>query len=140
MATRRFTPVRGRMMRITELDGCGRIKPGPCSAIASAGFVSVSATPRQTEPEAITVTNASGGQCVNDEPAPRFLGWDVTISFCEVDPEVFSKVTGQPVEYDHEGNAVGFRTNSDVDPSLKAFALEVWQDIPGDECDEDALH
>lgn len=139
MTNRTFAPIRGRVMRVTELDGCGRIKPGECTSITTDGFVTVTATARNTEPTAVTVTNASGNVCVNDTPPPRFDGWTVGITFCGVNPELFSKLTGQPVEYDHQGNAVGFRTNSDVDPSRKAFALEVWSDIPAEECDEESV-
>ena len=139
MTNRTFAPIRGRVMRVTELDGCGRIKPGACTSITTDGFVSVGATARNTEPTAITVQNASGNTCVNDTPPPRFDGWTLSITFCGVNPELFAKLTGQIVEYDYLGNAVGFRTNSDVDPSKKAFALEVWSDIPAEECDEDSL-
>lgn len=139
MTNRTFTPVRGRVARVTELDGCGRLKPGPCAAIVTEGIVTIGATARQIETEAITVTNFNGKQCASDTQPPRFDGWTVNITFCAVDPELFSKLTGQPVEYDHLGHAVGFRTNSDVDASKKAFSLEVWSDIPSEECDEESL-
>lgn len=138
MTNRTFTPVRGRVMRVTSLDRCGRVKPGPCTSISSEGFVSVGATPRTTEPEEISVTNAAGKKCMSDIPEPKFEGWTLTVSFCDVNPELYAKLTGQPVEYDANGDAVGFRTNSDVDTSLKAFALEVWNDVPGEVCDDNA--
>ena len=55
MTNRTFAPIRGRVMRVTELDGCGRIKAGACTSITTDGFVTVTATARNTEPTVLIV-------------------------------------------------------------------------------------
>jgi hypothetical protein len=134
MADQCFSMVRGRVMRATRLDGCGRVKASGCSAIVSEGFVSVAFTANIDEGEEITVTNASGKTCVRDTPVPRLSNYTLVITFCEVSPELYAMLTGQSVVFNANGDAVGFRVNTDVDPSDSGFALEVWSNVPGVTC------
>lgn len=134
MADQCFSMVRGRVMRITRLDGCGRVKSSGCSAITSEGFVSIAFTANIDEGEEIAVTNASGKTCVRDTPIPRITNYSLVFTFCEVSPELYAMMTGQAVVFDGEGNAVGFRVNTDVDPSDSGFATEVWSNVPGVQC------
>ena len=129
-----FSMVRGRVMRATRLDGCGRVKAAGCSSITSEGFVSVAFTANIEEGEAISVPNAAGQICVSDTPAPRLTGYTIVVTFCEVSPELYALLTGQAVVYNASGDAVGFRVNVDVDPSDSGFGLEVWSNVPGVAC------
>lgn len=138
MADQCFSMVRGRVMRVTRLDGCGRVKPSGCSAITSEGFVSIAFTANIDEGEEISVTNAGGKTCVRDTPVPRITGYSLVFTFCEVSPELYAMMTGQAVVFDGDGNAVGFRVNSDVDPSDSGFAVEVWSNVPGVTCGAEA--
>jgi hypothetical protein len=127
--------VRGRVMRVTRLDGCGAlVDPSTCSAIVSDGFVSVELTANIETGDDITVTNAAGKTCVSDPAVPTLNGYGVQITFCQVDPQLYAMLTGQAVVVDSAGNAVGFRINTDVDPSDSAFALEVWSNVPSIAC------
>jgi hypothetical protein len=129
-----FPLVRGRVMRATRLDECGRVVDSGCSAITTEGFVSVALTANITDAEVITVVNAGGKQCVNDTGSPTFGGYGVAITFCNVDPELYGMMTHQEVVYDADGDAVGFRMSTAVDVSKAAFALEVWSNVPGVAC------
>lgn len=129
-----FSMVRGRVMRVTRLDGCGRPKASGCSAIVSDGFVSIAYTANIDEGEELTVTKANGKTCVQDTPVPRIKNYTLVFTFCEVDPELYAMMTGQSVVYDGAGEAVGFRVNSEVDPSDSGFAIEVWSNVPGVVC------
>jgi hypothetical protein len=135
--SRCFSPVRGRAMRVTRLDGCGRPVYGEESVGVSDGFVSVSFTANSDEGEEINVTNAAGKTCVREVPCPTFLGYGVEIEFCNVDPALFAILTGQEAELDEEGYAVGFRVNSDVSACNSGFALELWTGVPGVACTDD---
>lgn len=138
MATRRFPMVRGRVMRVTRLDGCGRVQPSACSSLVSDGFVSIELTANISEGDAISVVNASGRTCVSDPAVPQFDGYGVQVTFCQVDPEIYAIMTGQAVVFDGDGDAVGFRVSSDVDVTLSGFALEVWSNVPTEACASDA--
>lgn len=131
-----FSLVRGRVMRVTRLDGCGATVLGPTSTVISDGFITVGLSPQTDEGTTISVTNAAGKICVLDEPPPTFLGYDVTIEFCGVNPDLLNLVTGQPIVTDAtDAQGVGFRVNSGIDASAIGFALEVWSNVPTAACE-----
>ena len=76
-----FSPIRGRAMRATKLDRCGRPETGDNVAIETDAFVEITMTARITEGEAITVTKANGKQCVNDKGVSTWDGWTVNIPY-----------------------------------------------------------
>lgn len=135
-ANKCFPLVRGRVMRVTRLDACGRIADRACSSIATEGFVSVALTANIDEGEEINVTNAGGRTCVKDTPDPTFTGYGVAVTFCDVNPDLYAMMTNQSVVYDNAGTAVGFRVNSKVRTGDANFALEVWSNVPGVVCDD----
>jgi len=134
--TRCLSLVKGRRIRVTQLDGCGRPVYGDDSQVVSKGFISVAFTANTTDSDEISVTNAAGDICVFEPSVTSLTGYGVEISFCEVDPELFALVTGQPVVLGGDGTTViGF----DVDPNISLensnFALELWAGSPtGDAC------
>jgi hypothetical protein len=131
-----FPLVRGRIMRVTRLDACGRIAPSGCSAIATKGFVSVALTANVTESDEIAVQNAAGENCVYEPSSPTLNGYGVQVTFCDVNPELYAMMTNQSVVFDGLGIAVGFRVNTGVDVKGAGFALEVWSNVPGVVCDD----
>lgn len=135
MANKCFNLLRGEVIRATRLDRCGEIVDAECSAIVTDGFISVAMSPSITEGETITVTKANGKNCVEDTPAPEFNNVGVTITFCGVDPELFAMLTGQPVEYDAAGDAVGFRLRKGVSLAGSGVALEMWSNVPSVACE-----
>lgn len=138
MASRNSFPlIRGRRMRVTRLDGCGNIDTttDPTGAmVVTDGFVSVAATAQITEAEAIEVTNANGKICARDPGSPDFNGYALEITFCDVQPCTFEIMTGQDPVVDAAGQTIGFKMNSSVDQTAKAFALEIWAGVPGEAC------
>jgi hypothetical protein len=136
MGSQCFSLVRGRAMRVSRLDGCGRVALGPKSQVATEGFISVGLTANTEEGETISVTNAAGNICILDEPAPKFTGYTIEVAFCGVDPELFTLMTGQPVVMSADGeDAVGFRVNSAVRADESGFAMELWSNVPVAACD-----
>jgi hypothetical protein len=129
-----FSLVRGRVMRVTALDGCGRPKTGACVSIASKGFISIGLTAQTETSDDISVTNAAGEICVSDKSSPQLTGYAAEIQFCKVNPELYAMLTGQAAVYDADGEPVGFRVNSDVSASDSGFALESWSNVPGQAC------
>lgn len=134
-----FSLIRGRVMRVTRLDGCGGVVLGPTSQVVSDGFVTVGLTAQTDEGTTISVTNAAGDVCILDEPAPKFTGYAVEISFCNVNPDLYSMLTGQETVYDDAEVplAVGFRMNTDVNADDSGFALELWSSVPTGVCDSE---
>jgi hypothetical protein len=122
-------------MRLTRLDDC--CKPlaaaAPCAFLVTKGFVSVAYSPEISEAEEIELKNANGDVCVSD-PGCDVLKWvNTTLSLCNVDPDVLSFITGAPLVLDSAGNSVGNRIQTGAACKVN-FALEVWTDIPGQDC------
>jgi hypothetical protein len=135
MTNKCFSLVRGRVMRVTRLDACGKVIPGAESAIVSDGFITVGLTAQTDEGTTISVTNAAGDICILDEPCPTFTGYEIAIEFCGVNPTLYKLLTGQNSVLDSAGNSVGFRMNSDVNACNVGFALEVWSQVPTSVCE-----
>ena len=133
-----FPLVRGRTMRVTKTDGCCGPMYGADNSIVTEGFVSVALTSNITEAEEITVVNASGKTCVRDTGSATFDGYGVELVFCEVNPCLFSMITGQPTVTDSNGDIVGFKMNSKVTLDQSGFSLEVWMGVPGVACEGDS--
>jgi hypothetical protein len=126
MATKCFPVLRGRRIRLTRLDGCGRPVYGPDSVIVSKGFVSVALTANIDEGTAITVTNANGENCINEPAIPTLNGYGVEITFCGVEPDALAITSGQEQYLDYAGDSAGFTVDTSVSLTDTAFALEMW--------------
>lgn len=129
-----FPLLRGRTLRATKLNGCGVPVTGADSVATTDGYVSVALTAEINEPEEIEVKNANGQVCVRDPGCAEFKGYNVEIAFCNVDPCLYSMLTGQDTLNDGAGEAIGFRMNSKKKACDSAFALEVWSGVPGVAC------
>lgn len=135
MASKGYTAVKGRRVRVTRVDACGRPVFGEDSQAVSKGFISAAWTANTIESDEINQTNASGERCIYEPAEPELTGYTLEIQFCEVDPELFALVTGQSVYYDGNGDAIGFSINTKISLTDRAFALEIWAGAPaGDAC------
>lgn len=128
--------MRGKRLRATRVDACGRPIYGDNGQGVSDGFVSVQWTANTDESDEINQTNANGDRCLYAPPEQRLTGYTMELLFCGVDPEMFSLMTGQRVYLDANGNPIGFAINSKVSLNGQGFALEVWAGSkPTNTCD-----
>ena len=128
-------PIQGTTMRVQAVNSCGTPKSGTCVSAVSTGFVSVEMQDQTESGQEIVVLNAAGVMCVN-EKSPKQLKWiDVTITFCNVDPELFGLITGSTLVLDNNTApaAVGFQTRTS-NYAAGAFALEVWTNMSAPQC------
>lgn len=124
-----FALLRGEVIRATRLDGCGRVVDSACSTITTDGFVEIAMTSRVTEGETVQVRKANGTYCINDEAPSTWDGWDVTFTFCNVDPLLFTMMTGQDVVYDANGLPIGFNLRDNVNLRGQGVAVESWSNV-----------
>ncbi|WP_428950957.1 hypothetical protein [Streptomyces sp. cg35] len=137
MATKCFTPVLGRRLRLTRVDGCGRPIYGAGSQAVSKGFIQVTYSAEIAEGEEIEQTNAAGERCVYLKVPDSIKYIQAEIQFCEVDPGLVGLINpANALELDANGDIVGWRES--VEPSDSGgFALEVWTDVQGESaCDD----
>lgn len=137
MAANCYSVVRGKRVRVTRLDACGA-PPAAMTTnalVTTSGFVSVAYSLDYEEGDEHIQKNANGDLCINDRSCDVLKRVLVTISFCEVDPDLFALVTANTLEVDGAGNDVGFRVSENV--ACSNFALELWSGLDDVECDLD---
>lgn len=132
MATKARGAVKGRRVRITRLDSCGRPVYGDDSQAVSKGFISVAWTANTVSTDEVNQPNAGGERCIYEAAETEFVGYSMVATFCEVDPELFALATGQSVYFNEDGEAIGFSINSKVSLKDRGIAVEVWAGTPAD--------
>lgn len=125
--------IHGLVARATRVDECGIPVEGPCSVVTTDGFVTVNYSPEIAEGEEIELRNAAGKLCVSNQDCPEMKWINLEIEFCQVDPDLFSLMTGYPVVLNFEGTGVGNRITETVQCN-SGVALEVWTEVPSQEC------
>lgn len=132
MATKTLKSLKGRVMRLTRLDECGVPVIGACSSIVTDGFITVEFAPEIEAGEEYLQKNAWGDFCISEKDADRVKWINVSMSMCEVNPDVLDLVGGAtPITdgTDTIGASFGVQGN------LEAFALEIWTKQAGSACD-----
>ncbi len=132
MATKTLKSLKGRVMRLTRVDSCGAPIVGACSSIVTDGFITVEYAPEVEAGEEFTSKNAWGDFCVSEKDADRTKWVNVTLSMCEVDPDVLDLVGGgNPITDGTDTIGASFGQNNNTE----AFAIEVWTKQAGGACD-----
>lgn len=128
-----WSSVYGKMMRATRVDECCAPVAGACSTVTTDGFVSIAYSSEIKEGNEVEIEKANGQLCINDKACDEIKWVNVTATFCNVDPDLFSLMTGYTTVLDYAGVAVGNRVQKSV-LCDGGFALEAWSDIPGQAC------
>jgi hypothetical protein len=121
-----------RMMRVTLLDACGRPVYGPRSQVTTKGFVSVEIEPETEEGEDYKQKNAAGELCLNDRGPDSISWYNLTIDFCNVDPDLFLMLqrTWKRNTDASRQTTTGWRQGEMVS-SVLGYALELWPKASG---------
>lgn len=138
MSSRTFPLIGGRRMRLTRLDACGVPAWGNATMAVSKGFVSVAVTANYDDGTEVVVRNASDERCVQRDAEAELINLGLAVTFCAVDPALYSAFTGFPEVLDPAtGDVIGFITDRAIKPSMVKNALEVWSDAMGNAgCEE----
>lgn len=126
MQSSKVSFLRGKRLRATLLNGAAIPLVGEDSVVTTKGFVTLTMTSNTEEGEAVNVVNAGGETCISEAATPTWTGVAVEAEFCDVDPALFSMLTGQEIVLDADGAAIGVTESTDVDLTAVKFALELW--------------
>lgn len=141
MATRILKPVRGKRIRITQLDRCGRV-PDPATEdafIVTDGFISVQLSSTTEEGPEITQRGITGAIVINEKLSDSFKRFTVELTFTGVNPALLPMVSNANARENAAGDLVGFTIGEGTID--KWFAFELWTGLAGAACgteDEDA--
>lgn len=126
--------VRGKRLRATRVDSCGLPLEGCQSTLVTDGFVTAAITRVNKDAEDLEQLNADGRFCVLDRTPPELKWLEVTLTICNVDINLMSMFTDDPLVIDYAGRPVGFRTHRSV-PVDTGVALELWTGTGSDNCE-----
>ncbi|MFW6205351.1 MAG: hypothetical protein ACOC96_10280 [Actinomycetota bacterium] len=129
-------PLQGETLRVTRLDSCGEPDYGECAYGVSEGYVQAQLTPNVESPDEFKRKGPNGKFIVNQRSRPLLNWFDVSIQFQEVDPEIFTIITGLDAYEDDQDRVIGFVVNEDKFATAN-FALELWLGNAEEECSED---
>lgn len=124
----------GDVVRLTRVDDCGAPVEGADNAFVDDCWASVLMAPNVEAGTDIDFRSMSGRSCGFKRGRPSFRGFDITGEFFSASPEMIELITGNPVYLDYNGDPIGWDDCADFDGN---FALEVWQNVVGEECPTD---
>lgn len=135
--------VRAPGARVTRLGPCGELPDETsdgCDFATTESFVDITLTKVMQDRQDALQLNANGDICVDKPKAPTLRWYEVTITFCAVDPELFNIVSAEPLILNDAvaPEAIGWCTLPDSAASSN-FALEFWTGTEDEGCAGDNL-
>lgn len=134
MATRCFTPLLGKRLRVVALDECGNVPASgaPDTMVVTDGFVSIGLSAEVEDGSEIITRKADGSLCVNEMSASSFKRFTIESEFCGVDPGLLAVTTNAEVYENYESVAAGIVVPEGT--INKKFSLELWTGLSGEAC------
>lgn len=126
-----FTPWKVPRVRVTQLNSCGLPVTG-CSTVVTSGIISIEMTKEYEDREEFFTKNGDGEFCVR-ETNPPILKWiNLTLTFCNVDPELVNILSAEPLVMDdaETPRAIGYSTTEGSAADVN-FAFEGWTRLTG---------
>lgn len=132
--------IRAPAARVTRLGPCGEILSTGCDYATTESFVDIALTKVLQERQDALQLNANGDICVDKPKAPILRWYEVVITFCNVDPELFNIVSAEPLVLNDAltPESIGWCTLPDS-PASSNFALEFWTGTEDEGCDDDEV-
>lgn len=129
--------VRAPAVRVTRVDSCCNPVDSACAYAVSESFVTIALTKVLQERQEALQLNANGDVCVDKPKGAIFRYYEVVITFCGVDPELFNIVSGEPIVLNDAATPVAVGWSTVVGSATAAnFALEFWTGTDETSCDE----
>lgn len=131
MASTSYSLLRVPAVRVTKLDACGNVV-NTASSVTTKGIITIEQEPEVEDREDFFSKNADGEFCIKDTSPPQLKWINLTLTFCQVDPELYNLMTAEPLVLDDASTpkAVGFRTR-EGSVAASNFAFESWSRVAG---------
>lgn len=122
-----FKPIRVPRVRATLLDSCGAVVESSCSSITTSGIVTIEQTAELQDRDEFYEKNADGEFCTEDDVPPILKWYNLTITFCEVDPEMVYFLNRQTLIMSDNDTPVAIgNVSRQGDIANVNFAFEAW--------------
>lgn len=140
MASICHSVVRAPAARVTRLDVCGVLPTSAsngCDYATTTSFVDITLTKVYQERQDALQLNANGDICTDKPKCPILRWYEVVITFCNVDPELFNIISAEPLVLNDEASpkAIGWNTLP-TSACASNFALEFWVGTEDEGCSD----
>jgi hypothetical protein len=141
MSSKSYPSIGLHTVRLTIEDVCGVPAWGDAVQAVSDGFVSVAITANYTDIAEKRQNNGRGRACVRRPASATFDDLTAVVTFCGMQPAMYSAMTGFPVVVSAEtGDVIGFDDDTSVDLQAIRWGLEGWTEaFDVLECDDSGL-
>lgn len=127
-----YTPIKGRVLRVVLLDGCGTPVTGVGSAqIATSGFVKIEQKAQYENGAEYLKKTADATLCVNEKDPDILKRLELTINLCTVDPGLVANTVSPARLLTSSAAPTGTGFALAEGASTTHFSLEVWQRVSG---------
>lgn len=140
MASICHSVVRAEAVRVTRLGPCGELPDetsNGCDFATAESIVDITLTKVYQERQDALQLAANGTICVDKPLAPILRWYEVVVTFCLVDPELFNIVSAEPLVLNDATTPQAIGWDTMPESALASnFALEFWVGTEGEGCDD----
>jgi hypothetical protein len=129
--TKCYSPIKGRVLRVTLLDECGVPVTGTGSAVVVSGFVQVQSSPQYETGDEFLKRDANGDLCINEKDPDILKRFELTVDLCAINPGLVANTISPArlLTYSEAPTGTGFAMAEGA--ATTHFSLEVWQRVTG---------
>lgn len=129
--------VRAPSARVTRESSCGVVTNTGCDYATTEGITEITLNKVWQDRQDALQLNANGDICVDKPKAPILRWYEVTITFCAVDPELYNIISADPIVLNDAVSpvAVGWDTLPDS-AAASNFGFDFWVGTEDDGCDD----
>lgn len=130
--TKRYNPIKGRIMRVIVLDECGIPVTGTAGGVVTvSGFTQVGSSAQYETGDEHLVKTADAALCVNEKDPDILKRFEITADLCSVDPGLVANTVSPArlLTASEAPTGTGFALAEGA--STQHFSLEVWQRVAG---------
>ena len=132
--TRCYTPIKGRVARITVLDVCGLPVTGAAgSQIIIAGFTQATSSAQYETGERTVTRTADDALCVNDKAPDILTNFELNMLFCLIDPGLVANTVSPARLLTSSESPTGTGFAIAEGAATLHWSLEIWQRVAGTE-------
>jgi hypothetical protein len=140
MASLNGAPIKGKIIRLTQVDLCGVPITGASGRVMTmASFTKVEQAPQIEDGTEFFERTADGSLCVNQKDSPILKRMQLTVTMCSVDPDAAPMMlSARELTTTGPVSGTGFAVIEGA--STSHFTMEVWQNVAGSgACDPTGL-
>jgi hypothetical protein len=135
--------VRAPAARVTRLGPCGELPTSGsngCDFATTTSIVDITLNKVYQERQDALQLNANGDICVDKPKCPILRWYEVIVTFCNVDPELFNIVSAEPLVLNDATTPVAIGWDTLPDSACASnFALEFWVGTDDEDCNDDTV-